>query len=407
MYPVILLMACSIGGVAIWAMHFVGMSAVSLSDSDGNPIDQRYRYDFTLISLVAVVLMCFVGIYLCATDEAYTIDKNDTVEAYVEHTSKLSISEIRKQKVTATEVVVKALTRNIMTIIIGGVLMGSGVCVMHFLGMAAVVIDADIHWEAGAVAASVIIAIVASTAAYWIIFRFLALYPHIEAFRFASATVAAIAVNGMHYTGMAAATYTHNPGKAALTPLSASMGHGTAVMGAVIVSVMLMFAVVLFVIMDIRSWFYAAAKVNRIADTMMKTLEREQIESPALNRILEKVRLIRPQHSSHHCSRSIYPLILLSPSHSPSHSSHSCHHFRPSPPLTIFPPRTLLILTLFSTHPTSNQRSPLPVLQASRGGHRHRHGGGFVKWTAGERQPTQDPQRQLARQCDCHHASQR
>lgn len=42
---------------------------------------------------------------------------------------------------------------------------------------------------------------IAATAAYWILFRLLALYPRMEALRFVSACVAALAVNGMHYTG--------------------------------------------------------------------------------------------------------------------------------------------------------------------------------------------------------------
>ena len=112
--------------------------------------------------------------------------------------------------------------------------------------------DADIHWNAGIIAAAAIIAAVAATAAYWILFRFLALYPHIEVFRFASAVIAAVAVNGMHYTGMAAATYTYNPGKAALTSQALSMYSGDATIGAIIASVIFLFGLVLFVVMDIR-----------------------------------------------------------------------------------------------------------------------------------------------------------
>jgi NO-binding membrane sensor protein with MHYT domain len=361
MYPVILLMACSIGGVAIWAMHFVGMSAVSFSDPDGNPIDLRYRYDFTLISLVAVVIMCFSGIYVCANDEAYTIDKHDTVEAFVVNTERLSIREIRKQKVTATQVMIKALTKNIITIILGGVITGAGVCVMHYLGMEAVVIDADIHWDAGIVAASVIIAVVASTAAFWIIFRFLALYPHIEAFRFASALIAAIAVNGMHYTGMAAASYEYNPGKAAHNPLSASVDSTSAVLGAVIVSVLLMIVILVYVIVDVRRWFYKSAKVNRTADTLMKMLEREQVGLPSVDRILKKVRggvlkgyLRAYLQAPRHCA------VVL-----PCQYQQNLAHPLPSSPILSHP------LPPSPTHP--HPLRSLPVLQAPRRRHRRWH----------------------------------
>ena len=131
-------------------------------------------------------------------------------------------------------------------------------------------------------------------------------------FRFASAAVAAVAVNGMHYTGlcddfwlvvthcpipssthllttvdvgrdainridwintpittitpshsthvssvslypgMAAATYVYNPGKATMTSENLSMYSGDATIGAIIASVLFLFGLVLFVVMDIR-----------------------------------------------------------------------------------------------------------------------------------------------------------
>jgi NO-binding membrane sensor protein with MHYT domain len=57
------------------------------------------------------------------------------------------------------------------------------------------------NWNVGIVATSVVIAVVAATVAFWILFRLLALYPHYEILRIAGAVVASIAVNGMHYTG--------------------------------------------------------------------------------------------------------------------------------------------------------------------------------------------------------------
>jgi NO-binding membrane sensor protein with MHYT domain len=87
-----------------------------------------------------------------------------------------------------------ALVKNPVTLVVGGVVTASGVCVMHYLGLQAVVLDAVIVWNSGIVAASVIIAIVAATAAYWILFRLLALYPQVEALRLLSSIVAAVAV---------------------------------------------------------------------------------------------------------------------------------------------------------------------------------------------------------------------
>ncbi len=61
--------------------------------------------------------------------------------------------------------------------------------------------DGHIVWDEGIIAASILIALVASTAAFWILFRLLSLYPHMEVLRLASAFIMALAVCGMHYTG--------------------------------------------------------------------------------------------------------------------------------------------------------------------------------------------------------------
>ena len=81
----------------------------------------------------------------------------------------------------------------------GGVIVGVGVATMHYMGMAAMVMQGSMHYDALLFILSVIIAIVAGTAALWAGTRV----------RGVAATVAAslimgVAVSGMHYTGMAA-----------------------------------------------------------------------------------------------------------------------------------------------------------------------------------------------------------
>ena len=96
---------------------------------------------------------------------------------------------------------------------------------MPYIGMLAIHAQVIVHWESSVVAASVVIAVVAATAAFWILFRFLALYPVYESLRVLSSLVAALAVCGMHYTGMEAATYTvsHDP-PSAMSGITISQG---------------------------------------------------------------------------------------------------------------------------------------------------------------------------------------
>jgi NO-binding membrane sensor protein with MHYT domain len=80
---------------------------------------------------------------------------------------------------------------------LGGVLTGLGVALMHYTGMAAMILQAKITYDPTLFAASIVIAVVAATVALWLAFN---LRGNLQ--RFGSAIVMGIAVCGMHYTGM-------------------------------------------------------------------------------------------------------------------------------------------------------------------------------------------------------------
>ena len=153
--------AVAMGG-GIWAMHFVGMLAFEM----GMPA--AYDLGLTLLSLVIAV-----GV----TGLAF---------AWVSRYG------------TAPSV-----------ILVSGLLMGVGVAGMHYTGMAAMRVPGNFAFDAGIVALSVGIAVTAATAALWLTFRQNGVWQ-----KLAAACVMGAAVAGMHYTGMAAATFTAMQGGA-------------------------------------------------------------------------------------------------------------------------------------------------------------------------------------------------
>jgi len=78
------------------------MAAVSFNDPNDEPLPLRYRYDYTLVSLVVVIILAYVGIYICSRDDAFMIDKVDTIDAFIEKSRKLSITEIKQMKTSGT-----------------------------------------------------------------------------------------------------------------------------------------------------------------------------------------------------------------------------------------------------------------------------------------------------------------
>ncbi|HET8680508.1 MAG TPA: MHYT domain-containing protein [Micromonosporaceae bacterium] len=176
----LLLATWSLGGTGIWVMHFTAMLGFSVPSS-------LVRYDvlLTVASFVAAVTMAGVGLFIAGMGRP-----------------------------------------SAFKILLGGVLTGSGVAAMHYIGMAAMHVNGDIRYDHQLVAASVVVAVVAATVALW--FTVTLQRP---AALFAAALIMGVAVNGMHFTGMAALrVYLHTqpaatevPGASALTFLGPMM----------------------------------------------------------------------------------------------------------------------------------------------------------------------------------------
>ena len=146
-------------GLGIWSMHFVGMLAFKP--------DVPIAYDLTLV--LFSVLAAIIGSYI-------------------------ALSIVGRRQPT---------TGNLLG---GGLLLASGIVAMHYIGMAAMLID--ITYDPLLLAVSVIIAVAASVAALWLAFYFRKESGRGEVWKkLGSALVMGGAIAGMHYTGMHAASY--------------------------------------------------------------------------------------------------------------------------------------------------------------------------------------------------------
>jgi diguanylate cyclase len=148
-------------GVGIWSMHFIGMLAFSL------PIQLGYDLGITGASLVIAVLVSYFALY-----------------------------------------VMTQATLTLPRLLMAGVLMGFGIAGMHYTGMAAMRMEPGIHYQPGLFAASILIAIAASTTALWIAHTLSTSgHTYLAAKRIMAAAVMGIAITGMHYTAMDAADF--------------------------------------------------------------------------------------------------------------------------------------------------------------------------------------------------------
>jgi len=165
-----------VGVNTVWAMHFVGMSALHLdggmSSGASGEIPFKFEASFTIISAFAAWLIATMGLRIVAGRDA---SKRGLVDR--ELWQRLAV---------------------------GASLIATGVVVMHYMGMFSETGPFHMEYDPGIVFLSGLIALVAAAVG---LFLLMTMPPAMKT-RFAAATLIAVAVNGMHYTGMQAATYT-------------------------------------------------------------------------------------------------------------------------------------------------------------------------------------------------------
>ena len=216
-------MAVAIGGAGIWCMHFTGMGALKLTTSEGIIVSVRYDIGFTVLSLISAILCCFIALLIASRDKLYVRSKEERLDVLVEDASKQGVKITSKRSV-----MLLALTTGLFQLIVGGIVTALGVCVMHYVGMLSHRFDGRMEFIPGVVAASVIIAIIVGTIAYWILFRLLTMFPQWELLRLACALVMGVAVCAVHYTGMYGAVYYHVPGEYNQSDDDSSISSGVA-----------------------------------------------------------------------------------------------------------------------------------------------------------------------------------
>jgi PAS domain S-box-containing protein len=115
----------------------------------------------------------------------------------------------------------------------GSVLMGTGIASMHYIGMAAMRLPAICQFNSFLVVLSVVFAVLISLAALWITFHFRDEKTGIGREKLAGAVVMGAAIPVMHYTGMAAASFTRSGMPADLSRAVSISTLGTAGIAAV------------------------------------------------------------------------------------------------------------------------------------------------------------------------------
>jgi two-component system sensor histidine kinase/response regulator len=147
-------------GLGIWSMHYIGMLAFKM------PMPVLYDWPTVLVSLLAAMFASAVALFVVSRERMH-----------------------------------------LWNAAAGSVVMGSGIALMHYIGMAAMRMPATVHYNVSIVVLSIVLAIVISFVGIWLVF-----YSREETKRnltrkLGSAVIMGAAIPVMHYTGMAAASF--------------------------------------------------------------------------------------------------------------------------------------------------------------------------------------------------------
>ena len=148
-------------GIGIWSMHFIGMLAFSL------PIPIQYDWPTVLLSLLAGVFAALVALFV-----------------------------VSRRKMGWP----RALA--------GSIFMGGAIVALHYIAMYAMRVAAICHFSPLLVTLSVLLAISGSWVALWLTFFFRDETPGRWNRKIASALLMGTAIASMHYSAMAAASFT-------------------------------------------------------------------------------------------------------------------------------------------------------------------------------------------------------
>lgn len=153
------------GGIGIWCMHFIGNRAIVLGNGEAN-LQILYNVAFTGTSFVLPVAVLLFAFYAVGVEEK---------AGYIR-------------------------------ILIGGLLTGSSVCGMHYVGQLGIS-NYSCSYHPANVVGSAIIAIFSSTTALGIFFRWRATWTDSWWRRGMCACLLAVAVTGMHWTAAVGTSY--------------------------------------------------------------------------------------------------------------------------------------------------------------------------------------------------------
>eukprot|EP01062_Namystynia_karyoxenos_P006224 TRINITY_DN12174_c0_g1_i1.p1 TRINITY_DN12174_c0_g1~~TRINITY_DN12174_c0_g1_i1.p1 ORF type:complete len:343 (+),score=41.36 TRINITY_DN12174_c0_g1_i1:194-1222(+) len=198
--------AWSLSAGGIFAMHFVGMSALEYSTPGGATHSMRYTYGFTILSICLPFMFSWAAFYLLAfaREDQQDLQAEEAEQALREGTGDLETLRGTEQRLASAydpwHNWAEFKRAQHCRIIVGSVLISASVTSMHYLGMTAQELDVRTEFRYNWLI--IVLSALYCEVAAWLALVFAFVLPITRHLKLVTALVMGLAVCVMHYLGM-------------------------------------------------------------------------------------------------------------------------------------------------------------------------------------------------------------
>jgi NO-binding membrane sensor protein with MHYT domain len=270
-YHWVLLVGGSFGGVCVWGAHFVGMSSFRLLHGDVE-IPLRYDVGNALMLLAISLFLTTAAVAVAIADDCFNRSTKEIMEKFIARASyTYTITQLKQM--SQIRILSIVFSHSIEKPVIGGLISGGAVGLMHYVGMIGMRFQGTIEYDPGVVFASCITSVCVIIGGFWLFFRVLSLFPSLDILRVLSAGNGMFGISGLHYIGLQAATFHYDPDVSLPDP-SNTIDSQQMLVGVLIACAIYTILVLVYVISDLRVWLLRTSMQLHHADRALATMQK-------------------------------------------------------------------------------------------------------------------------------------
>jgi hypothetical protein len=231
-----------------------------------------------IVLLIVTLVMTYVSMIVSATDECFNRTQEEIMEKFVSRASS-AYTMVELKRMGQIKILCIVCTHAIGRPIVGGLISGTAMAIMHYVGMLGMRFQGEIKYDPGVVLASCITSLFVLTCGFWVFFRILSLFPSLDILRIFCACSGMLGISGLHYIGLQASTFEFDP-DAPRPNLQTTVDRTQMLTTVIVVSLIIAFATLVYVLSDLRNWLLRTSIRLHRADKSLANIHKLAAAQP-------------------------------------------------------------------------------------------------------------------------------